>query len=56
LLEELAGPVPALVVAVTVKIYEVPLVKPETVMGDPLPVPVIELGVDVAVYCVSVAP
>jgi hypothetical protein len=42
-------------VAVTVKVYEVPLLKPETVIGD-APVPVIPLGEEVAVYVVTVLP
>ena len=35
--------------AVTVKVYAVPLVRPETVIGDEAPVPVIALGFDVTV-------
>src|ERR1043166_2324601 len=44
-----AGPVPAELVAVTVKVYEVPLVSPATVMGLPAPVPVMPPGFEVAV-------
>ena len=35
-----AFPVPTLFVAVTVNVYEVPLVRPVTVIGEALPVPV----------------
>jgi hypothetical protein len=41
--------VPTALVAVTVKVYAVPLVRPVTVIGLPAPVPVIPLGLDVAV-------
>jgi hypothetical protein len=40
--------VPFAFVAVTVNVYPVPLVKPETVIGEE-PVPVKELGEEVAV-------
>jgi hypothetical protein len=48
LLAELAALVPTALVAVTVKVYAVPFVKPLTVMGD-APVPVKLPGDDVAV-------
>jgi hypothetical protein len=52
LLEPLAGPVPTAFVAVTVNVYEIPEVKPDTVIV-PLPdvasVPVIPPGLLVAV-------
>jgi hypothetical protein len=48
LLAALAGPV-AKVVAVTVNVYAVPLVKPVTVIGEELPVPVKPPGLDVTV-------
>ena len=35
-----ALPVPTLFVAVTVNVYGVPLVRPETVIGEAVPVPV----------------
>jgi hypothetical protein len=41
--------VPAAFVAVTVKVYAVPFVKPVTVMGEPLPVPVKLPGLEVTV-------
>jgi hypothetical protein len=41
--------VPAVFVAFTVKVYAVPLVSPETVIGDALPVPVRPPGEDVTV-------
>jgi hypothetical protein len=41
--------------AVTVKVYEVPFVKPEIVIGD-APVPVRDPGLDVAVKVVAVPP
>ncbi len=44
-----AEPVPAELVAVTVKVYEVPLVRPVTVIGDDAPVPVSPPGFDVTV-------
>jgi hypothetical protein len=49
LLEELAGPVPALFVAVTVKVYVVPIVNPVTVIGEDEPLAVIPPGLDVTV-------
>lgn len=52
---ELAVDVPLAFVAVTVKVYEVPFVKPETVIGDD-PVPVNPPGEDVAVYVTVGAP
>ena len=36
--------------AVTVKVYAVPFVKPETVTGEDAPVPVIDPGDEVTVY------
>jgi len=44
-----AAPVPALLVAVTVKVYAVPLSKPVTVMGLDAAVRVIPPGFDVTV-------
>lgn len=49
-------PVPAALVAATVKVYAVPLVKPVTVHGDAVQVPVIALGILVAVYEVMASP
>ena len=46
---ELADPVPLELVAVTVKVYVVPLLNPVTVIGDEAPVAVIPLGLDVTV-------
>jgi hypothetical protein len=43
-------------VAVTVNVYEVPPVSPVTVIGDDAAVPVIELGLDVAVKPVIAEP
>jgi hypothetical protein len=37
-------------VAVTVNVYDTPLVKPDTVIGDEAPVPVKPPGLDVTVY------
>jgi hypothetical protein len=50
----LVGPVPAPLVALTVNVYAVPIVNPETVIGD-APVPVMLPGLDVAVYVVIAA-
>jgi hypothetical protein len=50
LLAALAGPVPNAFVAVTVNVYEVPFVRPLTVMGEAEPVPVTPPGLDVTVY------
>jgi hypothetical protein len=44
-----AGPVPTELVAVTVNVYAVPLVKPATVIGLTVPVWVFPPGEDVAV-------
>ena len=44
-----AAPVPVPLVAVTEHVYEAPLVKPGTVTGEALPVPVIPPGLQVAV-------
>ena len=41
--------VPTAFVAVTVNVYAVPLVRPVTVIGDALPVPVIPPGLEVTV-------
>jgi hypothetical protein len=41
---------PDVPVALTLNVYEVPFVRPLTVMGEDDPVPVIQPGVDVAVY------
>jgi hypothetical protein len=49
LLAALAGPVPVAFVAVTVKVYEVPTLNPETVIGEDTPVPVKPPGIDVTV-------
>ena len=49
LLAELSAPVPALLVALTLNVYDVPFVRPVTVTGDDAPVPVNPPGVDVAV-------
>jgi hypothetical protein len=51
----LHGPVPEALVALTLKVYAVPFVRPLTVIGDDAPVPVTQPGVDVAVYPVIVA-
>jgi len=51
----LVGPVPAPLVAFTVNVYAVPIVNPETVIGEDAPVPVILPGLDVAVYVVIAA-
>jgi hypothetical protein len=50
-----AGDVPLAFVAVTVNVYEVDPLKPETVIGEE-PVPVIPPGLEVAVNEVAVAP
>jgi len=47
--------VPLAFVAVTVNVYAVPFDKPETVIGED-PVPVIELGDEVAVNALTAAP
>jgi hypothetical protein len=44
-----AGPVPAEFLAVTVKVYAVPLLKPDTTSGLPAPDAVSAPGLDVAV-------
>ena len=49
LLAALAGPVPEPLVAVTVNVYAVPVVKPETVIGEEAPVPVNPPGLEVTV-------
>ena len=50
------APVPAELVAVTVKVYAVPLVRPVTTQGELAQVPVKPPGLLVAVYAVIVAP
>jgi hypothetical protein len=45
----LAEPVPVEFVAVTVNVYAVPLVKPDTVIGEDAPVPVKLPGLEVTV-------
>jgi hypothetical protein len=55
LLDALAGPVPVAFVAVTVNVYAVPVVKPETVIGEDVPVPVRPPGLEVTVYPVITA-
>jgi hypothetical protein len=47
--DPLAGPLPCVLVALTVNVYAVPFVSPVTVMGDDDPVPVKPPGLDVAV-------
>jgi hypothetical protein len=49
LLGDDATDVPIAFVAVTVNVYDVPLVKPVTVIGDELPVPVAPPGLAVTV-------
>jgi hypothetical protein len=49
LLAALADPVPVTFVARTVKVYAVPLVKPDTVIGEDAPVPVNPPGLEVTV-------
>jgi hypothetical protein len=44
-----AEPVPTLFVAVTVKVYAVPFVSPVTVMGLPVEVADMPLGLEIAV-------
>jgi hypothetical protein len=44
-----AGPVPAAFVAVTVKVYAVPLVSPVTVIGLAVPLAEMPLGLEVTV-------
>jgi hypothetical protein len=56
LLAALAEPVPTEFVAVTVNVYAVPLDNPDTLIGDVALVPVIPLGLDVAVKVVMLAP
>ena len=50
------APVPALLVAVTVNVYAVPLVSPVTTIGDPAPVLNTPPGLAVTRYCVIAAP
>jgi hypothetical protein len=56
LLAALGALVPTALVAVTVKVYEVPDVKPVTVTGEDAAVPVIDPGDEVAVYPVMADP
>jgi hypothetical protein len=56
LLAEDAFDVPTAFVAVTVNVYDVPAVKPLTVIGDELPVAVTLPGLDVTVYWVIAEP
>jgi hypothetical protein len=49
LLAALAGPVPVAFVALTVKVYAVPVVNPVTVIGEDAPLPVKPPGLDVTV-------
>jgi hypothetical protein len=51
-----AGPVPIALVAVTVKVYVVPFVKPVTVIGLDAPVAVMLPGLEVTVYDVIALP
>nr|WP_233198558.1 MULTISPECIES: hypothetical protein [Luteimonas] len=51
-----AGLVPAALVAVTVKVYAVPLVSPVTTRGEDAPLATTAPGLDVTVYPVMVAP
>lgn len=51
----LHGPKPIAFCALTLNVYEVPSVRPLTVIGDDVPVPVMQPGVDVAVYPVITA-
>jgi hypothetical protein len=51
-----AEPVPALFVAVTVKVYAVPFVSPVTVTGLVAPVAEMPPGLEVTVYVVIAAP
>jgi hypothetical protein len=46
----LHGPVPVAFVALTLNVYAVPVAKPDTVIGEEAAVPVMQLGVEVAVY------
>jgi hypothetical protein len=56
LLAALAALVPTALVAVTVNVYAVPVVSPETVIGEEPPVPVSPPGLEVAVYPVIAVP
>jgi len=49
-------PAPCELVAKTTNVYSVPGVNPVTVIGVPVPVPVIPPGVDIAVYSVIAYP
>ena len=51
-----AEPVPAELVAMTVKVYAIPFVRPVTVIGELAPVPVAPPGLAVTVYPETLAP
>jgi len=51
-----AGPVPTAFVALTVKVYDVPFVRPVTTIGLVRPVAILDPGLDVTVYEVIGAP
>jgi hypothetical protein len=53
---EEADPVPIAFVAVTVNVYETPLVRPVIVIGESLPLAVIPPGLEVTVYPVIAEP
>jgi hypothetical protein len=55
LLAALHGPYPVALVALTLNVYAVPVVNPDTVIGEDAPVLVIHPGVDVAKYPVTPA-
>ena len=44
-----SGPFPSMLVACTVNVYDVPLVNPDTTIGDVVPVPVRPPGILVTV-------
>jgi hypothetical protein len=50
LLATLDAPAPAVLTAATVNVYDVPLVNPDILTGDTVPVPVNPPGLDVTVY------
>ena len=51
-----AGPVPAALEAVIEKVYETPLARPVTVIGEPVPLAVEPPGLAVTVYESTAAP
>jgi hypothetical protein len=51
-----AEPSPTAFVATTVNVYAVPLVRPDTTIGDEVPVPVNPPGLEVTVYEVTEVP